>query len=101
MLDDDEVTEFDYRVEAWRAEAWWSARTVGNIFVDLSLGYEFERRHEFTDRAGVRIDAALDDAVTFTLSLRWRDGPLAPTNRVAPRPPVTECRGRRVWARCG
>ena len=87
VLDDDLVTEFDYRVEAWRAEAWWSVRTFGSLFVDLSLGYDFNRRHEFTDRSGARVDVAADDALTFTLSLRWRDGPLAPTHRVARRWP--------------
>jgi len=83
VLDDDLVTEFDYRVEAWRAEAWWSLRAWRSVFVDLSLGYEFDRRHEFTGRAGTRITQNADDAILFTVGLRWRAGPLAPTHRIA------------------
>jgi len=83
VLDDDLVTEFDYRVEAWRAEAWWSLRARRSVFLDLSLGYEFGRRHALTDRAGTRIERDADDAILFTIGLRWRDGPLAPTHRIA------------------
>lgn len=83
VLDDDLVTEFDYSVEAWRAEAWWSVRAWRSIFVDLSAGYEFGRHHAFTDRNGTRIDRDVGDALLITVGLRWRNGPLAPTNRVA------------------
>jgi len=86
VLDDDLVTEFDYRVEGWRAEAWWSLRAWRSVFVDVSLAYEFDRRHEFTDRAGMRIERDVEDAVLFTVGLRWRDGPLAPTHHVARTP---------------
>jgi len=82
VLDDDLVTEFDYGVEAWRAEAWWSVHAVRTVFLDLSVAWEFARRHEFTDRTGLRIDAELDDALFVTVGVRWRDGPLARTNRV-------------------
>lgn len=85
VLDDDLVTEFDYRVEAWRAEAWWSVQTFRKIFLDLSVAWEFARRHEFTERNGTRIDAELDDALFVTVGVRWRDGPLARTNRVTRR----------------
>ena len=83
VLDDDFITEFDYRVEAWRAEAWWSVRAWSSVYVDLSVGYEFGRRHEFTDRTGMRIERDVDDALLLTIGLRWRDGPPAPTHRVA------------------
>ncbi|MFW2404236.1 MAG: hypothetical protein ACN4GT_05665 [Gammaproteobacteria bacterium] len=82
VLDDDLVTEFDYGVEAWRAEAWWSLEVMHNVLVDLSLAWEFARRHEFTDRAGTRLDIDADDAVFLTVGVRWNDGPLARTNRV-------------------
>jgi hypothetical protein len=85
VLDDDLVTEFDYGVEAWRAEAWWSLRTFRTVFLDLSVAWEFARRHEFTDRMGTRIDAEVDDALFVTVGVRWRDGPLARTNRVTRR----------------
>lgn len=83
VLDDDLVTEFDYRVEAWRAEAWWSLRAWRDVFVDLSVGYEFDRRHELTDRVGARIERDVDDAILFTIGFRWRGGTPAPTHQVA------------------
>lgn len=83
VLEDDLVSEFDYRVEAWRAEAWWSIATPGKTFLDLSIGYEFARRHEFTDRAGTTIAQDVDDAVTIAIGLRWHDGPLLQTHRIA------------------
>lgn len=83
VLDDDLVTEFDYHVEAWRAEAWWSMEPVRSVYVDVSVGYEFDRRHELSDRAGTRVAGDVDNAVVLTVGLRWRNGPPAPTNRVA------------------
>jgi len=82
VLDDDLVAEFDYRVEAWRTELSWILDTLGDVFLDLSVGYEFARRHEFDDRSGLRIAQDLDDAVTISIGLRWRDGPLVQTHRV-------------------
>jgi hypothetical protein len=82
VLDDDLVTEFEYRVEAWRADLAWMLETVGNLFLDLAVGYEFGRRHEFIDREGARIEQDLDDAVTISVGLRWRDGPLVKTHRI-------------------
>lgn len=83
VLDDDLVTEFDYRVEAWRAELTWSLRAWRSMVIDLTAGYEFARRHELTDRTGMRIASDPDDAFLLTAGLRWRDGPVPQTHRVA------------------
>lgn len=82
VLDDDLVTEFDYRVEAWRAEAWWSLQAIRGVYLDLALAWEFARHHEFRDRAGLMIDADVDDALFMTVGLRWRDAPLMRTHRI-------------------
>ena len=44
--------DFDYEVESWRAQATWSLGFKNMIWVDLSAGYEFNRRHEFIDDRG-------------------------------------------------
>ncbi|MGI9344563.1 MAG: DUF6268 family outer membrane beta-barrel protein [Gammaproteobacteria bacterium] len=82
VLDDDLVTEFDYRVEAWRADASWSIEVLADLWADLSVGYEFSRRHEFDDRSGIRIEQDVDDAVVIAVGLRWREGPIAQTHRI-------------------
>ncbi len=79
-IDDD----FDYRVEAWRAQFTWSYRPkLGwwrRLSLDASLGYEFARHHEFTDDQRVRIDTGADDEVFFAVGLRLGEAPLPYTN---------------------
>jgi hypothetical protein len=62
--------EFDYSIEAWRAQGWWSYRAWRNLFIDLSAGYEFARHFDFIDDSGVRVNTDADDQYFFSLGLR-------------------------------
>ena len=68
--------DFDYSVEAWRAQAWWSYDLWRQMTVDLSLGYEFGRHHDFIDDTGTRIDADVDNQVFFAIGLRLGPAPI-------------------------
>ncbi len=75
--------EFDYGIEAWRAQAWWSYRIWRKMFVDFSVGYEFARHFDFIDDTGVRIDTDADDQYFFSLGLRIGPGRIARGQRVS------------------
>ena len=77
-LDDD----FDYELEAWRLAGVWSVRLWKDIWIDLGLGYEFARHHEFIDDTGRLIDADVDDQWLLGLGLRAGDGSLPWTNQI-------------------
>ena len=73
VVSDDFTSEFDYRVEAYRAQAGLSFRILEALNVDLSLGYEFAREHEFTDDTGTRISSRIDDQ--WLAAIGFRLGP--------------------------
>lgn len=75
--------EFDYAVEAWRAQTTWSLIFTNRIRVDLSAGYEFNRSHTFVDDLGRPIDADAEDQFFAAIGLRFGDAPIPYTNEVA------------------
>ena len=80
VLTDDFADEFDYRVEGFRAQVGWSIRLWKQLRLDISGGYEFGRRHYFTDDAGVRIESDVDDRWLLLLGLRTGPAPLPYTH---------------------
>ncbi len=80
VVTDDFEDEFDYRVEALRAQFTWSILLGSRFGFDLSAGYEFDRRHVFTDDLGNRIRARLDDQWLLGVSLRYGPSPLLLTH---------------------
>lgn len=80
VVTDDFEDEFEYRVEALRAQLTWSLRLVSRFSLDLSAGYEFDRRHVFTDDLGTRIRSQADDEWLVGVSLRFGASPLLYTH---------------------
>lgn len=76
VVTDDFEDEFDYRVEALRAQLTWSVRLISRFSLDLSAGYEFDRRHFFTDDLGTRIRANVQNEWLFGVGLRFGASPL-------------------------
>jgi hypothetical protein len=86
VVTDDFDDEYTHRVEAFRLQGVWSYRFVRSAWLDLSLGYEFDRQHRLEDARGGVIDSAIEDQVVFMVGLRWGDGPVPLTHQVAARP---------------
>ncbi len=76
VVTDDFADEFDYRVEALRGQLTWSLRLKSRFNLDLSAGYEFHRRHFFTDDLGTRIRAIVQNEWLFGVGLRFGASPL-------------------------
>ncbi len=70
VVSDDFSSDFNYEVEAYRAQASLSYRALGRLHVDLSLGYEFGREHRFVDDVGFSIDSAVDSHWLLSLGFR-------------------------------
>ena len=83
VVSDELGRDFDYRVEGIRLQGVWSYRVLRSTWLDVSLGYEFDRRHEFVDDTGTPIASAVEDEVLLMVGLRWGDGPMPYTHRVA------------------
>ena len=73
---DDFTSEWDYRLEAWRSQLTWNLGLYEGASLDLSLGYEFDRRHHFTDDQGMRIDARAESQWFFAVGFRLGNGSL-------------------------
>ena len=77
------MDDFDYELEAWRLQGVWSFRFWRAVWLDLSVGYEFGRHHEFLDDLGRVVDADVDSQWVLSFGLRAGDGPIPWTNQVA------------------
>ena len=80
VVTDDLGDEFVYRFEALRSEVTWSYRFWRNFSVDLSLGYEFSRRHRLEDAAGDIISAHAADELMVSIGIRSGSAPLVLTH---------------------
>ena len=80
VMTDDFDSEFDYRVEGFRAQLGWSIRLWRAVTLDISGGYEFARKHYLTDDPGVRIEADVEDQWLFVFGLRAGAAPLPYTH---------------------
>ena len=80
VVTDDLGDEFAYRFEALRSELAWSYRFWRNFSVDLSLGYEFSRRHRLEDAAGDVIAADAVDELMVSIGIRSGSAPLVLTH---------------------
>ncbi len=76
VVTDDFEDEFDYRVEAIRAQLTWRIQLHSRFGLDLWAGYEFDRRHFLTDDLGTRIRAKVQNEWLFGLGLRFGPSPL-------------------------
>jgi hypothetical protein len=85
VVSDELDDRFWYRVEGIRLQGSWSVRVAGAAWLDLSLGYEFRRRHEFVDDLGRSIRSDVGSELLFTAGLRWGDGPVPHTHGVTRR----------------
>lgn len=75
--------DFDYEMEAIRLQGIWSYRFADRFAIDLSVGYEFDRRHRFVDDTGRIIDSSVDNQFLAGLGLRWGDGPVTRSNHIS------------------
>ena len=73
VTSDDFSNEFDYRVEAYRAQSSLAMRAWKALTVDLAVGYEFGREHQFNDDTDTRIESRVDDQ--WFVALGFRLGP--------------------------
>ena len=80
VMTDDFSSEFDYRVEGFRAQLGWSMRVWRNVRLDVSGGYEFARKHYLTDDLGVRIESDVEDQWLLVFGLRAGAAPLPYTH---------------------
>jgi hypothetical protein len=55
VVSDDSLSDFDYRVEAWRGQLTWRLPLWRMLGLDISAGYEFGREHHLSDDAGMRL----------------------------------------------
>ena len=70
VVSDDFTSEFDYHVEAFRAQTSLNVQAWRALSIDMALGYEFGREHRFTDDTGTRIESRIDDQWFFALGFR-------------------------------
>lgn len=82
VVSDELNDRFRYRVEGIRLQGTWSFRFARSTWLDFSLGYEFDRRHEFVDDTGRPIHSDLGNQAFLAVGLRWNDGPMPFTNQV-------------------
>ena len=66
---DDFDSEFDYRVEGLRTQLHWTHRIGGRWSIDLSAGYESDRRHAFVDNLDERVVGHPQGEWLFALTL--------------------------------
>jgi hypothetical protein len=72
VSDERDGAEFDYEVEAWRAQVSAEWRSAHGFLLQGRTGFEFRRRHRFEDDEGNRVDRRLDDAAHFELRIAYR-----------------------------
>lgn len=77
---DDFSREFDYRFEAWRSQFNWNIGIARAFSIDLSIGYEFDRSHHWTDDPGARLNAVADSQWLYAIGFRFGGGPLPLTH---------------------
>lgn len=80
VVADDFASDFDYRLEALRSQVTWSFSIGKLLTIDLSGGYESQRRHVLTDDLGNRIDSRVSDDWLFGLGFRVGPAPNIYTN---------------------
>lgn len=80
VVTDDFTDEFDYRVEALRAQFTWSLSLRARFRLDVSAGYEFDRRHVLTDDFGIRVRSRVDDDWLIGVSMRFGASPVLYTH---------------------
>lgn len=80
VMTDDFSSEFDYRVEGFRAQLGWSIRVWKSVTLDVSGGYEFARKHYLTDDLGFRIESDVEDGWLLVFGLRAGAAPLPYTH---------------------
>jgi hypothetical protein len=85
VVSDELNDDFAYRVEALRLQGIWSYRFGRSGWLDLSLGYDFDRRFRFVDDAGRFIHSPVESKVLLTVGLRWGNAPITFTHEVARR----------------
>lgn len=68
--------DFDYEMEAYRAQLTWSWQVGRVLVVDLAAGLEFSRHHEFTDDQRNRLSVDIDDQLYLVIGLRNKDAPI-------------------------
>jgi len=76
VVSDELNDDFDYSVEGWRTQAWWSYRVWRQLTLDFSLGYEFGRHHDFIDDTGISINSDVDNQAFFAIGLRLGPAPI-------------------------
>jgi hypothetical protein len=84
VVSDDLQTDFDYTVEAWRAELVWSRRLWRLLSFDIGAAYETGRHYEFLDARGAAVDSDIDDAWIFGIGLRLGETTAPRTHTVMP-----------------
>lgn len=80
VLTDDLSDEFDYSFEALRSQLTWSYRMRSRFTIDVSLGYEFDRRHRLEDASASTVEADAASEIMLAIGLRLGDAPVLYTH---------------------
>ncbi|MEM8981731.1 MAG: DUF6268 family outer membrane beta-barrel protein [Pseudomonadota bacterium] len=67
---DDFDDEFDYEMQAWRAQLALMQRIWKRLSLDIAAGYEFDRDHRFEDSNSIAVIGDVSDAWFFRLGVR-------------------------------
>ncbi len=76
VVTDDFSSSFDYRVEALRAQLNWNYRIWRQLSIDLSVGHESGREHQFASNSGTTVKSAVASQWLFALGFRVGEGSL-------------------------
>lgn len=71
VSDERDGAEFFYTTEAWRGALGAEWAFARHWLLSAELGYEFDRRHDFEDDTGARIERTADSAGYFALALHY------------------------------
>jgi len=68
---DDFSDEFDYEMQAWRAQLRVTQLLWDRISIDVAGGYEFDRQHRFEDVNGEPVSGDVADAWFFVIGFHY------------------------------
>ncbi|UNK47999.1 hypothetical protein MNR01_09360 [Lysobacter sp. S4-A87] len=72
VSDERDGAEFFYITKAWRAQLLAQWAITPHWHLDATVGYEFDRSHEFEDDNGARIDEDVDSTILYGVNVAYR-----------------------------
>jgi hypothetical protein len=80
VVSDDLLSDFNYRVEAWRGQLTWRLPLWRMLGLDISAGYEFGREHQFSSDAGAQLAIDIRDQWFIGAGFRMGAAPALKTH---------------------